>query len=327
MTPKVSIIIPVFNTEKYLKKCLDSVLNQTLSSIEVICINDCSEDNSLEILKEYSNKDKRLKLIDFKVNQGVSIARNKGVSESSGDYIGFIDSDDFVELDFYEKLYKKASETNADCAKGNIYTTKEDGSNPILTDFYNQNNKIKENKAYFCYGFTSAIYKASLIKDNNINFPEKIIHFEDPYFSIMANIFMTTVEIVDSAKYYYIQHKNSAVDGSKTEKAAIAFKNSVAKITDLINKNCSSKTDYNIYFNFLLTQLVPWCSDTMLTDKANSIAIEGLLYIFKNIKYDKQKLFEFYFLNKKNETLKNNRKAAFEKLRKKISINSTNNIT
>ena len=327
MTPKVSIIIPVFNTEKYLKKCLDSVLNQTLSSIEVICINDCSKDNSLEILKEYSNKDKRLKLIDFKVNQGVSIARNKGVSESSGDYIGFIDSDDFVELDFYEKLYKKASETNADCAKGNIYTTKEDGSNPILTDFYNQNNKIKENKAYFCYGFTSAIYKASLIKNNNINFPEKIIHFEDPYFSIMANIFMTTVEIVDSAKYYYIQHKNSAVDGSKTEKAAIAFKNSVAKITDLINKNCSSKTDYNIYFNFLLTQLVPWCSDTMLTDKANSIAIEGLLYIFKNIKYDKQKLFEFYFLNKKNETLKNNRKAAFEKLRKKISINSTNNIT
>ncbi len=327
MTPKVSIIIPVFNTEKYLKKCLDSVLNQTLSSIEVICINDCSEDNSLEILKEYSNKDKRLKLIDFKVNQGVSIARNKGVSESSGDYIGFIDSDDFVELDFYEKLYKKAIETNADCAKGNIYTTKEDGSNPILTDFYNQNNKIKENKAYFCYGFTSAIYKASLIKDNNINFPEKIIHFEDPYFSILANIFMTSVEIVNSAKYYYIQHKNSAVDGSKTEKAAIAFKNSVAKITDLINKNCSSKTDYNIYFNFLLTQLVPWCSDTMLTDKANSIAIEGLLYIFKNIKYDKQKLFEFYFLNKKNETLKNNRKAAFEKLRKKISINSTNNIT
>ncbi len=327
MTPKVSIIIPVFNTEKYLKKCLDSVLNQTLSDIEVICINDCSKDNSLEILKEYSNKDKRLKLIDFKVNQGVSIARNKGVSESSGDYIGFIDSDDFVELDFYEKLYKKAIETNADCAKGNIYTTKEDGSNPILTDFYNQNNKIKENKAYFCYGFTSAIYKASLIKDNNINFPEKIAHFEDPYFSILANIFMTTVEIVDSAKYYYIQHKNSAVASSKTEKAAIAFKNSVAKITDLINKNCSSKTDYNIYFNFLLAQLIPWCSDTMLTDKANSIAVEGLLYIFKNIKYDKQKLFEFYFLNKKNETLKNNRKAAFEKLRKKISINSTNNIT
>lgn len=322
MTPKVSIIIPVFNTEKYLKKCLDSVLNQTLSSIEVICINDCSEDNSLEILKEYSNKDKRLKLIDFKVNQGVSIARNKGVSESSGDYIGFIDSDDFVELDFYEKLYKKASETNADCAKGNIYTTKEDGSNPILTDFYNQNNKIKENKAYFCYGFTSAIYKASLIKDNNINFPEKIIHFEDPYFSIMANIFMTTVEIVDSAKYYYVKRNSSACAKFKSQKTALAFKDSVKMIIDAINEKCFNDLEYNIYANFLLNQVIPFCYDLRLTNKANDVIIKAFLYIIQNCKYGQEQLFELYFHNKKNilkDNIEDSRYSVMKQLREKIT--------
>ena len=93
--PKVSVIIPVYNTEKYLKKCLDSVCNQTLSDIEIICIDDCSTDNSLNILKEYTLKDNRIKLIEFKENKGAAVARNTGIDEAKGEYIGFIDSDDY----------------------------------------------------------------------------------------------------------------------------------------------------------------------------------------------------------------------------------------
>ena len=119
--PKVSVIIPVYNTEKYLRRCFDSVVNQTLSDIEIICINDCSTDNSLEILQEYASKDKRIKLIDFKVNKGAAIARNIGIDAATGEYIGFVDSDDFVDLDFYEKLYKKAAETGADAVKGKLF--------------------------------------------------------------------------------------------------------------------------------------------------------------------------------------------------------------
>ena len=88
--PKVSVIIPVYNTENYLRKCLDSVINQTLDDIEIICINDCSTDNSLNILKEYASKDERIKIIEFKENKGASVARNTGIAESNGEYIGFL---------------------------------------------------------------------------------------------------------------------------------------------------------------------------------------------------------------------------------------------
>lgn len=119
--PKVSVIIPVYNTEKFLRKCLDSVCNQTLQDIEIICINDCSTDGSLEILREYAGKDNRIKLIELLENCGAAKARNIGIDIAEGEYLGFVDSDDFIDLDFYKKLYGKAKETDADAVKGKLY--------------------------------------------------------------------------------------------------------------------------------------------------------------------------------------------------------------
>lgn len=116
---KVSVVIPIYNVEKYLRQCLDSVVNQTLKDIEIICINDGSTDNSLDILEEYAQDDDRIKIVNLKENMGVSNARNKGIEHASGEYIGFVDPDDYIDTDFYGKLYKKASETNADIVKGN----------------------------------------------------------------------------------------------------------------------------------------------------------------------------------------------------------------
>jgi len=118
--PNVSIIVPIYNVEPYLHRCLDSLVNQTLKDIEIICINDCSPDNSLDILKEYAEKDERINIINFEKNQGVSVARNTGIEIAKGEYIGFVDSDDYVDLDFYEKLYKKARETDADMVKASL---------------------------------------------------------------------------------------------------------------------------------------------------------------------------------------------------------------
>ena len=118
---KVSVIIPVYNTEKFLRKCLDSVCNQTLQDIEIICINDCSTDGSLEILREYAGKDNRIKLIELLENCGAAKARNIGIDIAEGEYLGFVDSDDFIDLDFYKKLYGKAKETDADAVKGKLY--------------------------------------------------------------------------------------------------------------------------------------------------------------------------------------------------------------
>lgn len=94
---KVSVIIPIYNVGLYIRKCLDSIVNQTLKNIEIICINDGSTDNSIGIVEEYAKLDNRIKVIDFKENKGVSIARNTGINQANGEYISFIDPDDFID--------------------------------------------------------------------------------------------------------------------------------------------------------------------------------------------------------------------------------------
>lgn len=116
---KISVIIPVYNVEMYLEQCVNSVMNQTLDDIEIICVNDGSTDNSLHILKELATKDKRLKIINQE-NLGLSEARNRGIKEAIGKYISFIDSDDWIDVDFLEKLYSAAEENQADIAAAGI---------------------------------------------------------------------------------------------------------------------------------------------------------------------------------------------------------------
>ena len=111
--PKVSVIIPVYNVEKYLSECLDSVVNQTLKDIEIICVNDGSPDGSAAILEEYAQKDNRIKVITQE-NRGLSEARNSGLKIASGEYIAFLDSDDYIDLKFFEQLYKRGIESNSD---------------------------------------------------------------------------------------------------------------------------------------------------------------------------------------------------------------------
>ena len=110
---KISVIIPVYNVEKYLSKCLDSVVNQTLKDIEIIVVNDGSPDNSQKIIDDYTKKYKNIKSF-VKKNGGLSDARNFGIKKASGKYIAFLDSDDYVTEDMYEKMYKKAISHNFD---------------------------------------------------------------------------------------------------------------------------------------------------------------------------------------------------------------------
>ena len=112
-TPKISIIIPIFNVENYLAKCLDSIINQTLMDIEIICVNDGSNDNSVDILNTYAQRDKRITIIN-KANGGLSSARNAGIRVANGEYICFLDSDDYFEFNACERLYIEILEGHAD---------------------------------------------------------------------------------------------------------------------------------------------------------------------------------------------------------------------
>ena len=194
--PKVSVVLPIYNVEKYLAKCLDSLINQTLGDIEIICINDCSPDNSIEILKEYALKDERIKVVDLKENIGAAGARNKGLEVAEGEYLGFVDPDDYVDLNFYEELYKKALENEADIVKAGIKTYYQGGLK--LTSKLNSAIEKGKNKFIFTQEWTTSIYKKSLINDNNIIFPTECRKSQDIVFLNRCLINSKKLEIMSN---------------------------------------------------------------------------------------------------------------------------------
>lgn len=233
--PKVSVIIPIYNTEKYLRKCLDSVCNQTLSDIEIICVNDCSTDNSLEILEEYASKDNRIKLIDFKENKGAAVARNAGIDEAKGEYIGFVDSDDYIDSDFYEKLYNEAKLSDADVVRGNILVT---DNNQKRYDFEDLFDEIQKTKVRFNGLFTCAIYKSDFVKSNNILFLENYSYGEDRLFPFKAVILSNKFSTVRNTYYNYFRHSQSAsASETLSDKKIIDYVNSTDMLIDFaVNK-------------------------------------------------------------------------------------------
>lgn len=314
--PKVSVIIPVYNTEKFLRKCLDSVCNQTLQDIEIICINDCSTDGSLEILREYARKDNRIKLIELLENCGAAKARNIGIDIAHGEYIGFVDSDDFVDLDFYEKLYKKAVETGADAVKGKLYLYDINTNKVYLEAWIDINDSVKKNKANFYFTFTTAIYKSSLIKEYNIRFLEGLIHFEDPYFTIMAAIHYNKLEVIDDAKYYYINNPNSTSRKNITKEQAKSIVYGADVVLDLLNNANIDKLHYEIVFNYVVNQLLCWCNKLNCPNELNIISANGLYNVLNKCKYKKECM-EFYFLEQKQSKMR----TILKNLRRKCEIN------
>ena len=314
--PKVSVIIPVYNTEKFLRKCLDSVCNQTLQDIEIICINDCSTDGSLEILREYAGKDNRIKLIELFENGGAAKARNIGIDIAHGEYIGFVDSDDFVDLDFYEKLYNKAVETGADAVKGKLYLYDINTNKVYLEAWIDINDSVKKNKANFYFTFTTAIYKSSLIKEYNIRFLEGLIHFEDPYFTIMAAIHYNKLEVIDDAKYYYINNPNSTSRKNITKEQAKSIVYGADVVLDLLNNSNIDKLHYEIFLNYVVNQLLCWCNKLNCPNELNIISANGLYNVLNKCKYKKECM-EFYFLEQKQSKMR----TILKNLRRKCEIN------
>lgn len=211
---KLSIIVPVYNVEKYLPKCLESLIKQTLKDIEIICVNDGSMDNSLAILKEFASRDSRIRIIDNQ-HQGVAKTRNTGLEQSTGEYIGFVDSDDYIDIDFFEKLYNSATKSNSDIAIAsilkhknffNIYNAKYTKEEIAIT--IQDKIKLCEDKKHFFFYAWNKIYHSGFIKENNIKFSEGQI-YEDVMFAIKALYYSNKIISVYGTKYHYIEHENS----------------------------------------------------------------------------------------------------------------------
>ena len=250
----LSVIIPVYNVENYLNECLDSVTSQTLEDMEIICIDDGSTDNSPDILKEYSKKDKRIKIIT-KENGGQATARNLGIKEAQGEYIAFVDSDDFIEPTMFEKLYTKAKDNNLDIAMCKIATydnqTEEIKDNVwyymlgVFRDFEKDIFNHKDTKEFTCHIAVTPynkIYKTTLLKENNILFPEGLI-FEDEKFFYDTYLRAKRVSIVDEFLYYYrINRKGSTVDTIKDNDFS-----DIVPISKLIRETFKETDNYEDY--------------------------------------------------------------------------------
>ena len=299
--PKVSIIVPVYRVEKYLRRCLYNLVFQTLQEIEIICINDASPDNSLHILQEFTKYDKRIKIINFKENKGVAIARNEGMKVAKGEYIGFIDSDDYVDLDFYEKLYNAAIKNNADVVKSNIYTHQLNG---LINKHYELFNKIKKNKFYFNMTFFSAIYKRQLLSENNIKFIEYCIWGEERLFPILACYYCKKFYVEESAVYHYINREDSAtVRINDTKLASAIYSNEL--IFKFLNNARIIPENYKIIATEFLEDLLHVLTTSIkLNEFDTNIYYSKVLQMFENIKY-KEIFKENPFLKFQYENLKN----------------------
>lgn len=274
---KVSIVVPVYNVAQYLECCLESLINQTLKDIEIICVNDASTDNSLEILKSYVSKDNRIKLINFEENKGVSIARNTGIKLAQGEYIGFVDSDDWIDLDFLNQLYMKAISTNADVIKAEMK------SGEFLT---NLNRLIEMNKYNFTCEFSTALYKTSFIKNNHLLFPEKLTAFEDPVFSLEVLLKQPQIELIYDCYYNRIIHPQS--NSKNFDKKAInCYLLGIELIFDMINSSeILSKENYLFLYKNLILRSILGKSEY---SKISSAELKALIKEYKNIvrKYNK----------------------------------------
>lgn len=258
---KVSIIIPVYNTSQYLPECLDSLINQTLKDIEIICIDDGSNDSSPEILNKYAKKDDRIKVIQQK-NQGQSVARNRGLLEAKGEYVGFLDSDDYADVTMFEKLYNDAKSKNSDISmcsicvlneKTGVSTTSDPYMNLDLFDESFEDKAFTHKQTHdfifrICVTPWNKIYKKSFLSENNISFPQNL-NYEDNVFFYETFIEAKRVSLVKEALVIYRRESETSYTFGKQDHKKLDF----FKIFDEIEKVLKEKGLYIELENYFLT--------------------------------------------------------------------------
>lgn len=208
---KVSVIVPVYNVEKYIKKCLDSLVNQTLKDIEIIVVNDGSPDNSQSIIDDYVKKYPKKVKSYIKENGGQGSARNFGITKATGEYIGYVDSDDYVELDMYEKLYEKAISDGADivmCANNIVY---ENSSKINLEKLFLRCKNDKVNALFNNPGVCNKIYKRKLLDD--LSFRTKVWYEDIDYISEII-IKAKKISFIDEGLYFYLLRNGSTMNNN-----------------------------------------------------------------------------------------------------------------
>lgn len=217
MNIKISIIVPVYNVYEYVGKCLDSLIHQSLKDIEIIVVDDCGNDKSMSVVQQYAEQDKRIKIIKNPQNLGLSESRNIGLTHAHGEYIAFLDSDDFVENDYYQKLYIAIHNNEADIAYSNVAEFYSETQIVYKNWFYEKlfldRVKIAEravDKQYIIYACCcwNKLYKKSFLDKYKFKFP-KNLYIEDIPYTFMTTMMANKLVAVENATLFYRQRNNS----------------------------------------------------------------------------------------------------------------------
>lgn len=292
----VSVIIPIYNTELYLCECIDSILNQSFCTFELILVDDGSTDNSFYICDDYALKDKRIKVI-HKDNEGPGIARNVGLDIANGKYIMFCDSDDLLDTNALEVAIRYITESNSDFVKflitkdGNEKSVIEDGKieSYIFNNDQDRLNFLLNNN--LSISSCASIYSSDFLKKNNIRFPDmRYVFYEDKLFSYLALLMASKITKVNVSFYYYRDREGSTTNKTK---GLVAF-NEINEYSKFFKDLLKNNTYYSKHFFLIHWALI----EDALWNLHNPTSYKRIVNVIKAVKCVDDKTY-FYNENKK----------------------------
>lgn len=252
--PLVSVIIPIYGVEDYILRSLNSVINQTYKNLEIILINDATKDRSMDLVRTI--KDSRIKIVNHQENKGLAQSRNDGIAEATGDYIAFLDSDDYLDLNFIEELLKLIVSTRADVAVASTNLI-QSNKTTVLKNYQEficeYLNKVQAMPNGACW---NKLYKTNFIKDNKLLFPVGL-YWEDNIFTVKAAYFSNFFVFTNSTSYNYSIRRNSITTDYNKLEVLKADSLVIAKKIIEFNKNkLKSLEDKSVIFNFIMSNFI-----------------------------------------------------------------------
>lgn len=296
MSKKISVIVPMYNAEKSVKKCIDSIVKQTYSNLEIILVNDGSKDKTEEICNNFVKKDKRIKYF-YKENSGVSETRNYGLNNASGDFIAFVDADDYLEKNMYETMLNMMDDADVIiCDYFNIIDNKKNNIDEKFEDYCTFDSleeliKSVDNKKVSRYINSpwNKLIKNELVNSKNIRFDSKISLGEDLIFNIQYMKSAKKIKIINKKLYNYIISNDGL--GLKKRNIEEYMNNSIELINELIENSANSDSLLNIALNEL---------SNVINRLANEYEKKNIYILLKTLKYDQIHNLNYKLLKRKN---------------------------
>lgn len=293
MVPYISVVVPVYNTSKYLRQCIDSLIHQTLNNIELIFVDDGSTDDSLSVLKEYAARDSRIMILEQK-NQYAGVARNNGMKHASGKYIIFLDSDDFFELNMLEELYITAERNNVDIVLfgffgyDNLTGTTEYTQMPEIQKGVFSPKDLGKDIFSVCDGVTwNKLYLKKFVEETGLTF-QPLIHSNDAFFTRMIVVLATRMIYIKKRFVHYRYNNSNSLQGKRdrnilcfgeaflsirkelerrnlfTDEIKEAYNNNMLDLIEVRFETVHLKSNIKLLYEYFKKMLIPYFFDSMM---------------------------------------------------------------